>query len=232
MAAEELKDIEWYQGRSQYLELGYKDRNDMYEEIDNAIHGEWELPDDFAKVDWATRAPDPAFAITVNAATRILSDVKPRISITPPKSELMRVADEQEKGLGWLQSNASRRRNAHIISDVGASAVKYGEVCAHVTYLPMQVKGIKKAKGNTKGWEAMVRRSPFLVEVFQPKSVFPRYSPLGLEEVAMSRKEDPAAVVDMWGEKADELKATMAASVNEGGIAPDEVIYHVYMSYD
>ncbi len=150
MAAEERKDIEWYQGRSQYLAKGYEDRNDMYEEIDNAIHGEWELPEDFAKVDWATRAPDPAFAITVNAATRIIADTKPRISITPPKAELMTVADEQEKGLGWLQSNASRRRNTHIISDVGASAVKYGEVCAHVTYLPMQVKGIDKVKGNSK----------------------------------------------------------------------------------
>ena len=231
MAAEELKDIEWYQGRSQYLAKGYEDRNDMYEEIDNAIHGEWELPEDFAKVDWATRAPDPAFAITVNAATRIIADTKPHISITPPTAELMMVADEQEKGLGWLQSNASRRRNTHIISDVGASAVKYGEVCAHVTYLPMQVKGINKAKGNSKRWEAMMRRSPFLVDVFHPKSVFPRYSSLGLEEVAMARKEDPAAVVDMWGEKADELKATMAASVNEGGKAPDEVIYRVYMSY-
>ncbi len=232
MAAKEMKDIEWYQGRSQYLEKGYKDRNDMYEEIDAALHGEWELPEDFAKVDWATRAPDPAFAITVNAATRILADVKPRISITPRDSGLMTVADEQEKGLGWLQSNASRRRNAHIISDVGASAVKYGEVCAHVTYLPMQVKGINKAKGNSKRWEAMMRRSPFLVEVFHPKSVFPRYSALGIEEVAMARKEDPAAVVDMWGEKADELKATMEASINEGGKAPDEVIYKVYMSYD
>ena len=232
MAAKEMKDIEWYQGRSQYLEKGYKDRNDMYEEIDAALHGEWELPEDFAKVDWATRAPDPSFAITVNAATRILADVKPRISITPRDSELMRVADEQEKGLGWLQNNASRRRNAHIISDVGASAVKYGEVCAHVTYLPMQVKGIEKAKGNTKRWEAMSRRSPFLVEVFHPKSVFPRYSALGLEEVAMFRKEDPAAVVDMWGDKAEELRMTMEASINEGGKAPDEVIYKVYMSYD
>ena len=194
------KTIEWFQGRAEYLMKMYEGRDENNQAIDDAIHGEWELPEDFAKVDWATRAPDPAFAITVNAATRILADVKPGIKITPSNPDHMVVADEQEKGLGWLQSNASRRRNAHIISDVGASAVKYGEVVAHVTYLPMQIKGINLAGGKTKRWEAMARRSPFLVEVFHPKSVFPRYSALGLEEVAMSRREDPAAVVDMWGE--------------------------------
>ena len=229
--AEEMKNVEWFAGRSEYLEMLYEGRDEMYEEIDDAIHGVYELPEDFAKVDWATAAPDPSFAITVNAATRILSDVKPRITITPSSEDLLLVADEQEKGLGWLQSNASRRRNAHIISDVGASAVKYGEVVAHVTYLPMQIKGIKKAHGDTKRWESMMRRSPFLVEVFHPKSVFPRYSALGLEEVAMSRKEDPSAIVDMWGDKAEELRAAMEASQMEGGQAPQEVTYHVYMSY-
>ncbi len=230
--AADTKDISWFAGRATYLAKLYEGRDEMYEEIDNAIHGEWELPEDFATVDWATRAPDPQFAITVNAATRILSDVRPGIKITPSNPDLMRVADEQEKGLQWLQSNASRRRNSHIISDVGASAVKYGEVTAHVTYLPMQIKGIKKAKGKTKRWEAMLRRSPFLVEVFHPKSVYPRYSALGLEEVAMVRKEDPSAIIDMWGEKADELKHAMEASQKEGGKAPQEVTYHVYMSYE
>lgn len=225
-------EMDWFEGRAKYLENLYDDRNDMYEEIDDALHGVWDLPDSMASIDWAFRAPEPAFAITVNAATRILSDVKPRISITPPDASLMRVADAQEKGLGWLQNNASRRRNSHIIGDVGASAVKYGEVTAHVTFLPTQIKGIKNAKGNTKRWEAMLRRSPFLVEVFHPKSVFPRYSSVGLEEVAMSRKDDPSAIVDMWGEHADELKREMAASIEGGNTAPQEVTYHVYMSYD
>ena len=225
-------ELEWFKGRAQYLENLYDDRNDMYEEIDNAIHGEWELPPSMAKVDWAQRAPEPAFAITVNAATRIISDVEPRITITPSEANMMRVADEQEKGLGWLQSNASRRRNTHIIGDVGASAVRYGEVTALVTYLPTQVKGIKNAGGDTKRWESMMRRSPFLVEVFHPKSVFPRYSSVGLEEVAMKRTDDPAAIVDMWGEHADELKNEMAASILAGNTAPQEVTYHVYQSYD
>ena len=79
-------EMEWFEGRAQYLENLYEGRNDMYEEIDDALHGVWELPESMAKIDWAHRAPEPGFAITVNAATRILADVKPRISITPPHS--------------------------------------------------------------------------------------------------------------------------------------------------
>ncbi len=225
-------DLEWFKGRAEYLEKGYEGRNDMYEDIDDALHGVWELPESMSGIDWAQRAPEPMFAITVNAATRILADVKPTISITPTESLLMTVSDEQEKGLGWLQSNASRRRNTHIIGDVGASAVKYGEVCALVTYLPMQIAAIDKVGGNVKRWKAMSRRSPFLVEVFHPKSVFPRYSAIGLEEVAFSRRDDPSAIVDMWGSHADELKNRMAADLIGGGTAPQEVVYHVYMSYD
>lgn len=228
----EAVGLDWFQGRANYLISLHKDRDDMFDAIDDAINGEWDLPEELEKVDWAMRAPEPSFAITANAAISILADSKPDISIVPTDISRALIVDAHEKGLGWMLANASKRRNQHIVGELGESAVKYGEVCAEVIYLPEQIKGVQAAKGNARRWESMLRRSPFIVNVFHPKSVYPRYSAAGLEEVLMVREDDPHAIVDLWGTAAEGLKERMRTETANGVRSPQMVLYYVYMSYD
>jgi len=41
-----MPDIEWYRGRAEYLRKLNSDRDDMFDEIDKARKGEWELDDE------------------------------------------------------------------------------------------------------------------------------------------------------------------------------------------
>lgn len=228
----ETDSLDWVQGRANYLRSLSTERDRMFDEIDQAINGDWDLPAELEKVSWAMRAPEPSFAITVDAAIRLISDNEPDISIVPTSADKMAIVDAHEKAIRWMLANASKRRNQHIMGELTASAVKYGEVCAEVIFLPEQIKGVKAAGGNVTRWEAMERHGPFSINVFHPKSVYPRYSALGFEEVYMTRQDNPHAIVDLWGAKADAVKERMGADVANGGKSPETVVYNVYMSYE
>jgi hypothetical protein len=209
-----------------------KDRDDMFDAIDQAIKGEWDMPEELEQIDWVHKMVDPSFAITVEASIRILDDVNPEITIQPydPLLGDADLADQHEKGVKWLLDGASRRRAATVVQDIIASACKYAEVGVDVVYLPQQIKDIKAAGGNAKRYEAMNRKGPFAVIVHNPRNVYPRYSDYGLEECAIEEMYDPHDIVDLWGTKADELKKRVGEM--KTGTEPLMVKMVDYMSYD
>jgi len=226
-----MPDIEWYRGRAEYLRKLNSDRDDMFDEIDKARKGEWELDDELQQIDWVHKMVDPSFAQASEAATRILADVNPRISLLPYDPEMGSddKADDHEKGLRWLLDSASRRRAASIVSDVVASAVNYGEVTAQVVYLPQQIKDVKAAGGNPVRWEAMMRHGPFAVIVHNPRNVYAKYSDLGVEEVVLIAEYDPESVASLWPAASIELKKAIEAS--SGTVVKAGTLYD-YVSYD
>ena len=228
----EQNTLEWVQGRAGYLKSLSTERDRMFDEIDEAINGDWELPAELQKVDWAMRAPDPSFAITVDAAIRIVTDLDPDISIVPTSADKVQIADAHEKAVRWFLANASKRSSQPVMGDISTSAGRYGEVAAEVIFLPEQIKGVQKAKGNASRWESMQRNGPFVINLYHPRSVYPRCSALGLEEICMTRQDDPHAIVDLWGDKANALKERMSQEVANGVSSPVRVLYNVYMSYD
>ena len=225
-----LPSLKWFQGRADYLEKQNKERDEMFDALDDYRHGEWALDEELLEIDWIHESRDPIFAQQSDSAKHILSDVNPGISLLPynPGGDGTDIADRHEKGLRWLLDSASRRRQATIVQDIVSSAVDYAEVTAQVIYIPQQIKDVKAAGGNAQRYEAMLRRGPFAVIIHNPRTVYARYSDMGVEEVMLVTEDDPHNVIDLWGDKADELKKMMKEDKN----FPETVKLRDYTSYD
>ena len=225
-----LPGLKWFEGRANYLEKQNKERDDMFDALDDYRHGEWALDEELLEIDWIHESRDPIFAQQSDSAKHILADVNPSISLLPysPGGDGTDIADRHEKGLRWLLDSASRRRQATIVQDVVSSAVDYAEVTAQVVYIPQQIKDVKAAGGNAQRYESMLRRGPFAVIIHNPRTVYVRYSDMGAEEVELRTEEDPHNIIDLWGKKADKLKKIMKDDKN----FPDTVTLRDYTSYD
>lgn len=222
------KSISWVDDRVDYLYDLYKDRNDMYEEIDAARFGDWDLPEDLQGVGWVLKSVDPSFAITTKAAVDLVGSSNLTINITPADQEGLAVADIHEQGLKWILDAASRRRKGTVLKEVADSAVNYAECATLVTYMPEQIKGFRSKGVGDKRVESMGRLGDFLIRTYHPYSVYPRYSESGLEEVAIITSENPWSVVDLWGEAASELKSKLQSMDNPA----DTCRVYEYMNLD
>jgi len=227
--AKKIPSLEWFQGRAQVLIDQDSDRDKLFDGIDKMVNLDWEAPEVLTKLQWVRPQVELFFRQIVEAATRILSDSKPRISLVsydPDKEELV---NAHEKVLKWQLHAASRRRSETIVHDMAESAVRYSMIIQQVTYLPEQIKGIESRKGNANRLKAIQRKSPFVVITHSPRNVHPRFSDMGLEEIQIDRAMDPHAIVDLFSEKVvTELKAQIAAS--EGELS--DAILREYVSYD
>ena len=226
----EQKSVEYIDKRVDYLYDLYEDRNLMYEEIDSARFGDWDLPEDLRGVGWILKSVDPSFAITSNAAVDLVGSSNLTINITPADQEGLAVADIHEQGLKWILDAASRRRKGTVLKEVSDSAVNYAECATLVMYMPEQIKGMEGKGIDDKRIESMRRMGDFLIRTYHPYNVYPRYSEAGLEEVAVITNENPWSVVDLWGDAASELKDKLAAM--DGGKVPKSVRIYEYMNLD
>ncbi len=232
MAEEQgLPDLEFFQNRISYLESLDVDRDKMNVATDGMRAQEWELPEEARKIQWVFKSVTPVMAQVCESGARILSDPDPRITIIPQSPEASKIVDEHEKGLKWLLDNASRRRKATIVEDTVRSAINYSEVCAHVIYLPEQIKNVKEAGGNATRFEAAMRRGPFVITLHHPNSVHARYSDIGPEEIALVSKETPQSVIDLYGTSADGVKELVAERKGEGNPI-EEGLLKDYYSWD
>jgi hypothetical protein len=227
--AKKLPNLEWFQGRAQVLIDQDKDRDEMFVGIDDMVNLEWEVPEVLSKLQWVKPQVELFFRQIVQAATRILSDSKPRISLVSYDPNKEALVNAHEKVLKWQLHAASRRRSETIVHDMAESAVRYSMIIQQVTYLPEQIKGIESRKGNANRLKAIQRKSPFVVTTHSPRNVHPRFSDLGLEEIQIDRAMDPHAIVDLFSETVtNDLKAQIAAS--EGELS--DAILREYVSYD
>lgn len=207
-----LPELEWFAARANVLVDEAEDRNEMFSGIDDMIHQKWEKPEQF-ELDWIHPQASPEFALADEAASRILSDPDPRISVTPYSADKSDrdTADEQEKALKWMLWKASRRRAATIVEDITKSAHRYASVACEIIFLPEELKNMEAAGTEDMRLKAAMRSGPFTTIFHHPSTVFPRYSPYGLEEVLLKEEQDPQQVVDTYGNKAQSIKDAMAA---------------------
>jgi len=226
------KDLDWYKGRVDYLQSLYEDRDDMYDEIDDARFGNWDLPEDLEGIPWILKSLEPAFAITSNAAVGLIAANEPQINITPANKDQNSIADVHERGLGWILDRASKRRKASVVEEMAGSAVNYAECATLVTHLPTQINAVEARGGNSKKLRAKQRYGDILIRNYHPGEVYPRYSSIGVEEVGLITEENPHDVIDLWGEEAS---AKLVAYMKENNIkwgGSDVVAMYEYISLD
>lgn len=227
-----IPNAEWFKGRANYLYSMNKDRQELFEKIDDQIHMNWELPTQLQNQNWVFKQVTQFFRQVHNAAVRLIADTDADIKITPyDDSDAGRdMADQHERAIKWLLDAASRRRPTHIVEDMAESSVRYSEIAQQVMFLPVQMASIKQAGGNENRYKAMTRRGPYVIITHNPGTVFARYSDMGPEEICVIKEIDPHEVVDIYGDLANDLKDWIA----ENSAAPEPMVctLYDYVSYD
>jgi len=195
------KDIKQIKDSAKELKDSYAKRNTINQRYDKMDNSDWSLPSEI-DVDGIrkTVSPDPAAAL--QTAVKVLSAETPNVKFTPtgPSTDDRATANKIERGLSWELKGASKRSQTKLVPDIIRSAVKYAEVCVYVDYLPWRIKDWPEARK-----KQVLRNGQFALIPHNPSTVFPRYSPMGLEAVLAVKEMTAAGVVDYYGDTAKEF---------------------------
>lgn len=192
-------------------------RDQFFESVDRIFHMDWSLPEPLKsqQMPWLTESVSPSAHVSIMGGVRIMSSVRPRVTVQPADDgiESKAKAGEWERALLNCLDDVSRRRNFPIVSELMLSALLYMETCAQVVHLPTQIESVKALGGDTNRYEAMLRRGPFAVTVRNPRTVHAEYSDLMPEAVLHVVKKKPKEITDFWGKRADFLKGSKLKEV-------------------
>jgi hypothetical protein len=198
------KSIKIIQKQAERLKHSYRKRdacNIVFDKMDN---NEWSLPSELDDVPGIrkTVSPDPAAAL--QTAVKVIGSEKPHPKVTPPgpNQDDRDTANKIERGLSWELKSATNRSLTDIVPDIIRSAVKYGEVCVYVDYLPWR---IKRGDFDEDVGDDLLSDGQFALIVQNPTTVYPKYSALGLEAVLSVQTMYASEVIDYYGENANEF---------------------------
>ena len=203
-----MKDLNYCSGLAQEMIQEDADRDKLFDGVEKMFHMEWVLPEELASVEWIrkTVSSDPHDA--VRTGTRILSTLKPNIKIAPPagNDDTKIYTQSWEYALKYWLDLAGKRKRTNIVRDMVLSALLYDSVAAYVVPLEYQQKLAGQGIGAAKNWKMGQRYGPFIVNVFNPKTVHARFSDIGTEAVYSCSKQKMASLIEFWGsEKLVEL---------------------------
>jgi hypothetical protein len=97
-------------------------------------------------------------------------------------------ANADEQNLKWQLKNVNRVRPTTVEADMVKSALLYMAVAAHVVDLQHQVKVYEKMGRDPKRLKYAMKRSRFVVNTYNPRSVHVRRSTYGVEAVLLRQK--------------------------------------------
>jgi len=203
--------LEFLKGKAREMAAEYKDRNSLFDAMDQMFHGEYVLPGDLEYLDWIVKqvSTDPFDAI--NAGTKTLSTLDPKITYHP---RMMTKANQERAGeieqmLYWWLMNAGKRRKAGVIPDIVQSTLLYDTVAMRVTHLGYAQRILETHGLGSKVFKHYQRYGPFAIIVDNPRDVYPIETDYGLEAVLAVRTESLAKVQAFWGDRAEGLTRAM-----------------------
>jgi hypothetical protein len=198
-----------------------KDRDLMFEGIDDMFRNKWNLPKQLRIRQWIRKVTSTDAHDQIRAATRILSNLKETIRFNPYSDALddKNKANIIEKALKWNYVNSSKRRRSAIRRDIVMSAIKYDAVFMQTVYLPYQYK----IAGMDEDRKKLIDRfGPFVVNIFNPHNCHVRFSNYMPEEIVVIHKKKKKDIIDEWGKAASKLKSN--TKIDDG----DELIVADY----
>ncbi len=183
-----------------------KERDQMFEGIDDMFRSHWELPKQMKIRQWIRKITSTDPHDQIRSATRLLSNLKETIRFNPYSDavEDREKANLIEKALKWNYVNASKRRRSSIRRDIVMSAIKYDAVFAQTEYLPYQYKITEMEKDRKDQIDLF---GPFAVNVHNPRKCHARFSNYMPEEAVVIYKQKKKDIMDHWGKLADKLKS-------------------------
>jgi len=217
-----MANIGYISGKAQEMMRNDRKRIKLFQDIDKMVELDWDLPEQMRELKWMRKvvSTDPLSAITVGRRT--LATIEPRIFIQPLNDNIVtkKMANMNEQNLLLQLKQANKRAEFDIIGDVAESALRYGMTAVMTVPVKWQLKGTQADR-----WIA--NPGGYMVMVENPRNIYPRYSPLGLESVLHVKVMRAADAVSFYGDKAREIRDDI-----EGQTEEYNVILYDYWDYD
>ena len=180
----------------------------LYDKIEDAVDGKWELPAEVQELDWVgpVISTDPSTA--VETGVRTLGSEKAKWFITPtaPGPENQDKTNALEDYIKFQWKWAQFRSDIDYTKDIVRSAIVYGRVCVHVTHLKMELEAAKAAGADIPPWyEDVEGYGDFDITVASPKNVRFKKGKYGLEAVANVYQDKVSDVIEDYKPFAQKL---------------------------
>jgi hypothetical protein len=193
------RKVEWYQGLVDELREEFSKRNRLFDEIDKMVRPEWSLPEEFTAVIKDVMAiVDTAPSDAINSGAIALSGSSPVFSVMPFMPNPMEYdrAQSLEDNLSYHFDMANRRGNGTVMYDIAESSLKYNTIAVRVDDLAhIFPKDPRK-------WTPLQRRAwgygRFLVQAFNPKTVYYLDTSIGISTVAHVQSFKIKSIIDHW----------------------------------
>jgi hypothetical protein len=190
----------------------------LCQDIDDIIHGNWDLPDELNDKGWMRTvvAPEPAAAL--NTAVKVLSSELPNLKMMPlvPTDDARSTVNTIEKVLLWEFMSSNKRNEGSIIADMVRSALRYDAIVMNIKYLPYQADSLKTIKNGIK--ERILSKGKYALDLYNPANVHYQYNSYGLDCVLLAYNTTAGKILDEWG--------NLAAKVLKG--VPENADYTYY----
>jgi len=184
-------------------------RIEIYEDM---YHMRWDVK--FTEGNWVQKLASPEPHNAIKGITRLIVSTKPSLKVTVEADDT--TYDERVEDICYeLLRQADKRTPWMFMYDLAMSATIAGEAYVKVLNIEDTAKYLQSRK-NTGLWrryERLRAERPFVFEVYNPKTVFPEFGPLGLESITVRTERDRWEVEQFWGKEA--LPSEASASNSE-----------------
>jgi hypothetical protein len=188
------------------LEQNHAARVTMCNEIEKMFMMTWddEKPDTTGK-DWIKLTISPEARNKALGAIRLMTATDPKFSVPFDKNnqEGKESSSLLEKAAAAMWSMSGRIRQNPVNYDAVTSAVLFGEMHIGVN---STADLLEHAKGGSKAsqmrFEKIATLTPYMFEVYDPRTGFPEFDNYGLSSYYRKVKMKSGAVLDEWGELA------------------------------
>lgn len=219
-------DIQSYVDRAGDMRAEDKNRDDLFQGIDDMWHGNWSLPAGLKDKLDIREIIDLSPHDALKSGTSILSTSMPHWIIQP----LSQGQSEQERAeniayaIDYNYRKLNQRTSSPLLWDMVHSCLRYDAVASWLDYLPYQF-----GKSPTLRQKHALRGGNFAATVYNPKTVHVQKDTYGLNCVLLCTNMTAQEVVSKWGERASKIKSQLDKDEDTG---TSRFIYNDMMLYE
>ena len=198
------KTVEQAMQHAQDLVNDYASQKEMMEDIDKMFFMEWEDKPKGREFKFTT---SPSARNALLGAIRLMTSTEQIFNVPYDKNrkEAKEPSEKIEKLCKTVWYHSGRFRGVPLEQPAIESLLRYGMMCLAIT----DTKDLQKMfdnKGASKAQKQQVERlvnsTPYLIEAWDPKGVYPEWGRFGLNSVYRTVQMTIAEVIDQFGESA------------------------------
>lgn len=188
---------------STYLVQDYKNQKDLMDEMDKMYFMEWEDKPQGKEFKFTT---SPSARNALLGAIRLMTSTEPNFFVPYDKNlkDAKAISERIEKLCKSIWYQSGRFKGVPLEQPAIEALLRYGMMVLAI-YDTEDLKQVWDKQGASKAQKRQVQRlvdsTPYLIEAYDPKTVYPEWGRFGLNSVYREVEMTVAEVIDQFGEK-------------------------------